>query len=70
MTMELDNMIKNYLQGTFLARYGMSIFNCSVTEKELDAAKEYAEKVIESRIDENPTLAKFQKDEYKRQFKC
>ncbi len=52
------------------AGYGMSIFNCSVMEKELDAAKEYAERVIESRIDENPTLANFQKDEYKRQFKC
>ena len=39
-------------------------------EKELDAAKEYAERVIESRIDENPTPANFQKDEYKRQFKC
>lgn len=48
----------------------MSIFNCSVTERELDTAKEYAEKVIESRIDENPTLAKFQKDEHKRLFKC
>ena len=54
----------------FLAELGMSAFKCSVTEKELDTAKEYAEKVIESKIDENPTLTKFQKDEYKRQFKC
>lgn len=36
--MELDNMIQNYLRGVILAGYGMSIFNCSVMEKELDAA--------------------------------
>lgn len=62
-------MIMDYFQGMFLAALGMSAFKCSVTERELDAAKEYAEKMIESKIDENPTLAKFQKDEYKCQFK-
>ncbi len=70
MTMELDNIIKNYLHGALLAGYGMSIFNCCVTEKGLDAAKEFAEKLIESKIDDDPTLAKFQKEEYKHQFKC
>ena len=62
-------MIKNYLQGAFWAEYSMSIFNCSVTEKELDAAKEHAEKMIESRIEQDPTLEKIQKEEYKRQLK-
>lgn len=68
--MGLTTMIMYYFQGMFLAELGMSAFKCSVTEKELDAAKEYAEKVIESKIEENPTLAKFQKDDYKHQFKC
>lgn len=68
--MELRNMIMDYFQGMFLAALGMSAFKCSVTERELDAAKEYAEKMIELKIDENPTLANFQKDGYKRQFKC
>lgn len=67
--MELNEVIKNYLQGAFWAEYGMSIFNCSVTEKELDAAKEYAERMIESRIEQDPTLEIIQKEEYKRQLK-
>lgn len=67
--MELKEVIKNYLQGAFWAEYSMSIFNCSVTEKELDAAKEHAEKMIESSIEQDPTLEKIQKEEYKRQLK-
>ena len=67
--MELKEVIKNYLQGAFWAEYSMSIFNCSVTEKELDAPKEHAEKMIESSIEQDPTLEKIQKVEYKRQLK-
>lgn len=67
--MKLTNMIMDYFQGMFFAELGISAFKYSVTEKELDTAKEYAERVIESKIDENPTLTKFHKDEYKRKFK-
>lgn len=68
--MELDNMIQNYLRGVFGGGIWYVYIQLQCYGKELDAAKEYAERVIESRIDENPTLANFQKDEYKRQFKC
>ncbi len=67
--MERNYMISDYLQGIFWAELGMRVFNSNANEKEIDAAKEFAMQVIESQIDENPTLTKTQKDENKRQLK-
>ena len=47
------NIISNYLQGIFWANLGVNMFNTIVSEKELDTAKDAAERGLNDNGDEN-----------------
>ena len=63
------NIISNYLQGIFWANLGLNMFNVTVFEKDLDSAKEAAERLLEQHIDEL-SLTIHEKDRIKRERKA
>lgn len=67
--MEYYDILINYLEGVFGAKLGISQFSCRVTDYEIDTAKKYAERIMESRIEEDITLTADQKEDRKRQMR-
>lgn len=63
------NIIFNYLQGIFWANLGLNMFNVTVFEKDLDPAKESAERLLEQHIGEL-SLTINEKDRIKRERKA
>lgn len=64
------NITSNYyLQGIFWANLGLNMFNAIVSEKELDTAKDAAERLLEQHIDELP-LSRNEKERVKRERKA
>lgn len=62
------NITSDYLQGIFWANLGLNLFNTIVSEKELDTAKDAAERVLEQHIDELP-LSRNENERIKRERK-
>ena len=58
-----------YLQGIFWTNLGLNMFNVTVFEKDLDSAKEAAERLLEQHIDEL-SLTINEKDRIKRERKA
>ena len=67
-TMKDVNPAKAYLEGMLWAAYGVKVFSDTVTEWQIEIAKECAKKLKEAEIDHSP-LTQTEKEDQKRQWK-
>lgn len=67
-TIKDANPAKAYLEGMLWAAYGVKVFSDTVTEWQIDIAKESAKKLKEAEIDHSP-LTQTEKEDQKRQWK-